>query len=334
MYLHFLKSELYRASKLKCVYILLATLFVFTLFQMAIYTKFDIFGMTQEDVYELGEEGYSAEGMSEAFDMGFNSVSGSSEEIKEGDDDMLVTSTVVTITDDNTGDTVTYDSQPVSLGDLWGEGLFYNEDMPTLLNLNVAASYHFLALAIFTGIFLGSAYRHGYDKNLIVSNNCRFSLFLARITVIAIYTLTLLAATFIFTAILDALFTGGVTWNLDAAVWGYMGLAFLLAFAFALVVAAVASFTRNTAASLTVGVLLSCGFLSIGLSIATILLKHVFPDLPAEFNLIDLTLTQNAETLTLDSSGKEVLRALLCSLIYGASAIVSSGLVIKRRDIS
>lgn len=333
MYIHLLKSEAHRAVRLKCVYVLLIVLVAFSFVQMAIYTKFNLFGMTKEDAYELSDEGYSAEGMSEAFNMGFSSASGSVD--ANAEDDTYVTSTVVTITDDDTGTSVTYDEVDTpSLGDLWGEGLFYYEEFPVLLWLNISASFHFLAIAIFTGIFLGAVYKNGYDKNLIVSNRCRFTLFMARITVIAAYTLALIAATFIFTALWDALFTHEVTWNLDGAVFGYLTISFLLAFAFACVVAAVASFTRNTAAALTVGVLLSTGFLSVMLSIATLILKYMFPDLPDEFNLINLTLTQNAEVLALDSSGKEVIRALLCSLVYGAASILSSGMIIKRRDIS
>ena len=94
MYLHFLKSEAYRASKLKCVYVLLICLFFLTFFQIMLFTKLDFFGMTQDDVYELSEEGYSAEGMSEAFNMGFNS--GTSISREEADDEQFISSTVVT----------------------------------------------------------------------------------------------------------------------------------------------------------------------------------------------------------------------------------------------
>ena len=330
MYLHFLKSEAYRASKLKCVYILLICLFFLTMFQIMIFTKLDVFGMTQEDVYVMSEEGYSAEGMSEAFNMGFNS--GSSITEADGDDSYL-SSTVVTVTDEETGESTTVEPEYGSLSDLWGEGLFYHEDMPTLYNLVTSASFHIFSVALFTGIFLGAVYKNGYDKNLIVSNRCRFTLFLARLTVIGIYNVILLAATFLFTAMLDGLFTGEVIWNLDAAVLGYTVVSFVISFAFSTIVAAVACLTRNTAATLTVGVLLSMGFLSIALSLGTILLKHIFP-LPDDFQLINYTLTQNAETLALDSAGKDVLRALICSLIYSSLSLFSSYWLIKRRDIS
>ncbi|SMC37617.1 ABC-2 family transporter protein [Oscillospiraceae bacterium] len=331
MYLHFLKSEAYRASKLKCVYVLLICLFFLTFFQIMIFTKLDFFGMTQDDVYELSEEGYSAEGMSEAFNMGFNS--GASISREEADDEQFISSTVVTITDDETGEEGILEPQYGSLSDLWGDGMFYDADMPTLFALITSSSFHILSVAIFTGIFLGAVYKNGYDKNLIVSNRCRATLFFARLTVIAVYSVILLAATFLFTALLDALFTGGVTWNLDSAVLGYTLVSFIISFAFSAVIAAVASFTRNTAASLTVGVLLSMGFLSIGLSLCTMLLKYVFRELPDDFSLINYTLTQNAETLTLDSPGKDVLRALICSFIYSAASIFSSCWIIKKKDI-
>ena len=332
MYLHFLKSEAYRASKLKCVYILLICLFLLSAFEVMMYTKLDLLGMTQEDVYEISGEGYSTEGMSEAFNMGFNSGASIAEDA--GSDGSSVSYTVVTISDEETGEETESEVEYGSLDDLWGEGIFYDADMPTLYNLNTSASFHIFSAAIFTGIFLGAVYKNGYDKNLIVSNRCRFTLFLARLTVIALYNVILLAATFLFTAMLDGLFTGEVTWNLDASVWGYTMVSLIISLAFSAVVAAVGCLTRNTAATLTVGVLLSMGFLSIGLSIASLILQHIFPGLPDDFSLINYTLTQNAETLMLDSPGKDVLRALICSIVYSASSLIGSYWLIKRRDIS
>lgn len=316
MYLRFFKSELFRASKHKCVYILILVLAAVLFLESIVFLKFSIPGMSQDDVYSMGQEGYSAEGMSESFNMGFNAGRSTSLVVHDEEEDMSEE-----------------DIPAYTLSDFWGEGLFYNDDFPTLYWLNVSSSFHLFAVAVFTALFLGSTYKYGYDKNLIVGNRYRFSLFFARITVIAIYSAILLIATFLITVVYDLLFTGSVDWNLDSSVLGYSLVSFVLSFAFSMIAVFIATLTKNTAASMTVSIMLSMGFLSLGLSIISFVMTYIFPSLPSDFQLVNYTITQNAEALSLQSTGKEVLRALIVAVVYSFLSIEGSLLIIRRRDI-
>ena len=330
MYLRFLKSELYRASRLKCVWILLVFIFVSAFFLQGMYVKSTVLQLSYDQVVAMGEQGYSVESFSEAFNMGLSASSTTTADLSS--EDIAVVYSTYEINDNEVEGVVSY-SEIDSFDDMWGEGPMYHCDLPTFNWLNVASSYHLIALAVFAGIFFGNAYKNGYDKNLIISNKCRISLYMARIAVVAIYLVILLVFTFLTSLFFDAVLTGSVTWNINAAFWRYTIIEIILGASFCCVIAAVASLTRNTAAAITVGVLLSMGFCSYGLSFLSMLLIGLFPSLGTDFTLADYTLTQNIEALTLHSTGTFVLRALLVAAVYTAASLVGSCLAVKRRDI-
>ena len=327
MYLRFLKSELYRASRFKCVWILLIFIFASCFFLQGMYVKSTMLRLSYDQVVAMGEEGYSVDSFAEAFNMGVSAAG----DVSSGDEYTVVYSTI-DVSDTEVNGVVSY-SEIDSFDDMWGEGPMYHCDLPTFNWLNVASSYHLIAIAVFAGIFFGNTYKNGFDKNLIISNKCRLSLYMARIAVVAIYSVILLIFTFLSSLCFDVVFTGDVEWNLNSAFWRYTAVELILGMAFCCVLAAVASLTRNTAAAITVGVLLSMGFCSYGLSFLSLLLISLFPSLGSDFTLADYTLTQNIEALTLYSPGSFVLRALLVAGIYTAVSLIGSCTAVKRRDI-
>ena len=62
-------------------------------------------------------------------------------------------------------------------------------------------------------------------------------------------------------------------------------------------------------------------------------MTYIFPSLPSDFQLVNYTITQNAEAISLQSTGKEVLRALIVAFVYSFLSIEGSLLIIRRRDI-
>ena len=68
------------------------------------------------------------------------------------------------------------------------------------------------------------------------------------------------------------------------------------------------------------------------LSVASLIVQRRF-NLGADFNLGNYTITHNLASISLFSDGHEVVRALVCALIYFIVSYTVSFFIVRKRDI-
>ena len=162
MFVQAFKSEAYRISRMKSTYVLIAVLVAVIVLINFLYMCVDLYGLmglSREDVEQIQEMGTSVEGYEESFMAGFQAGLDSSENIAEGE-------------------------APVRI---LGEGPMYGESVAMIFSMDVSSLYEALLLAIFVGLYIGSIYSTGLDKNLNIFAGKRTLLFSTRIIMIAIY---------------------------------------------------------------------------------------------------------------------------------------------------
>lgn len=308
MFARAFKSELYRISKMKSTYILPAVLVAIVLVTNFLYMAVDLYGLmglSREEVEAIQEMGTSAEGYEESFMSGFQAGLNSTQNASDGETEIVIL----------------------------GEGPFYNEDVSAIYTLDVGSLHEVLLLAIFIGLYIGSIYSTGLDKNLNIFAGKRVLLYGVRMLLISLYALVLHIFTW-FTAILSAAWMGaGVNLGMDKAFILYFLITWILTIAFGSIVASMTHLTRSKAAGITLGVLLSAGLLSTVMSIASLMIQKKF-ELDSGFNLGNYTITQNLAVMNLGSDGHFVVRAIICAIIYFVCTYVSGLLVIRKRDIA
>lgn len=302
-----IRSELYRISRMKSTYILPAVLLVIVLVTNFLYMAVDLYGLmglSQEQVENIQGMGTSAEGYEESFMTGFRAGLESSQSIQEEQEFHIL-----------------------------GEGPFYHESVPTIFNLDVGSLHEILLLSIFIGLYLGTIYSTGLDKNLNIFAGKRSLLYGVRMLLIASYAMVLHICTWI-TSILSAAFMGeSVNLNMDRSFILYFIITWFLTVAFGSVVAAMVHMTRSKAAGITLGIILSAGLLSTLISVASLIIMKRF-ELDSDFNLGHFTITNNLASITLTSDGHFVVRAIVCALIYLVMSYLVGVLTVRRRDIS
>ena len=305
MYLRLLKSELFRASKLKSTYILIIVLLAISMIMNLVVLKFDFmgaYGMDSEQFLELAEGGNTMEGVNDAAQFG--SLMG--------------------------GNLATSDPEDVKL---LGEGLFYSADIPTLFQLHVSDLNPIMLIAIFVGIFAGDIVNTGVNKNLVISNNKRNVLFAARATVIAIYSVIIHVFTWLYTVLGALIWAKKVDlgWSQHAVVYWFVSL--LLTIVFAILIYAITVLTKSKAAGITIGVVLSTGALSLIISIADWAIKKKL-DVKSDFSVANYLLTENLGSLRVDYTNTALIRALVVAAFYTVVGIVVVAVINKKRDLA
>lgn len=308
MFAQAFKSEAYRISRMKSTYVLIAVLGAIVLIVNFLYLRVDMYGLmgfSKEDVEELQQMGTAAESYEDSFMTGFQAGLESSENIAEGDTTIHVL----------------------------GEGILYEESVATLYMMDVGSMYELLLISIFVGLFIGSVYSTGLDKNLNNFAGRRSLLFSVRMLLIAIYCLIIHIFTWIYCLITTAMMAKSVRLEFDKAFVLYFFVTWLLCVAFGCIVACMAHMTRSKAAGITLGIILSAGLLSTLVSIASLMIQKRF-DLAADFNLGNYTVTHNVAALGLYSDGHFTVRAIVCALVYGGLSYLSSLIIVRKRDIA
>lgn len=298
------------------IYVLPVVLVISILITSVILLKVDLYGamgMDRDSYEELLEQGNSAEGISDSFQMGFEAGFNATAEQMEAQE--------------------AEEEVEREMPSLWGEGMFYYDDVETLFQQQVAGLVTILLMAIFVGIYIGDNYKYKFDKNLVIACKHRGTMTAVRITVIALYTLVLHVVTYLGTILGVALMADSVKFNVDKASVLYFIITYLLTLGFSLVIMLITNACRSKAAGITIGVILASGILTMIVSLATMIAVHYLP-LPDDFSFANYFLSQNLGTLSLDSEGSVVLRALLCAIIYSIVCSVGSLLFIKKRDIA
>lgn len=301
MLLNFTKSEFYRATKMKSFYILPIVLLVLIFFVSMVYLKFDksLYGLDADTVQSASSSGVTVDSMSDGFMLGFESGTQSAanaEDVK-----------------------------------IWGEGIMWGADVASLFQMSIAGLDSLMLLAIFTGLFFGSVFATGSDKNLVIGNSRKELMFASRMLVILAYSGIMTLLVFIFQAIAVAAYGAPFDLGLDASVVKYFIYVWFLSFVFCSLVALVTILTRSKAAGIAFGIVMSMGILSLVISLVDLLVSKLTD--AVNFSLANYTVTNNIGMLTLNSDGSQVIRALVVGLIYLAVSVTVIVLNNRKRDL-
>ena len=304
---NFIRSETYRATRLKCFYILPVIMLAATFLVGMIVMRMDLAGMlgyTQQDLQELGELGNSVEGYQRSFEVGFNTgLDMSRNTIENGGSPELK---------------------------MFGIGLCYYEDVPEIFHQNISSLDQLILVAVFAGMFMGEIFTTGNDRNLLISTKHRGLLLAARYIVFAGYMLILHVLRFFFSAFSVLCLGESVKWNIDRSFIMYFIITYFLTVAFGYVLCALAYVTRSKAATVAVGVSLALGVLSMAISLVNYIVNRNFN---THFDLARYTLSQNLTTLGLQSDGDFVLKTVVVGVVYFVAAIAVGAVTAKNRDI-
>ncbi len=217
--------------------------------------------------------------------------------------------------------------------ELYGAGLYHDACLLTLFEENARGMYDALMAVIFIGLFIGSVYKVGFDKNYIMSNANRPLLALARFCVVAIYDAVLMIVMFLSTLLSDAIFTGAVTVAWEDDFPRYFLVSYLLLLSFSAVVMTITVVTRSVIVGNTIGIFMTFGTVSLVCSIADYILIN-YLGVSGDFRLVNLTLSQNITVLSIASDETVYTRAVICGLVYMILSLLSAYIVIEKRDIN
>lgn len=307
MFGHYLSSDLYRVSKMKSGVVILVISLCLTMITGVILTRLNIegiLGISRSDfdtMYEEQDDSFS-DSLDSGFQMGFQA-----------------------------GVNAATDEEPEEIK-LFDKGIYYDIDVPTMFASAISDSSVIIMAAIFTGLFFGGEFSTAYIKNFINANNRRSVWYLSKFTTLAIVTLIYELMIYIFSIITCALFSEGLKLNMDKSAVIYMVVQWLLLYAFCCVVACITIVSRSKAAGITVGVILGASLFTVALALIDLIIGAKF-DVPADFHVSNYTITSNMSSLTMNTDGKTVIRAIIVAVVYGAVSNIVAWLTFRKRDI-
>lgn len=310
--LNSIKMELYRIRTMKSAYILPIIMLVLILLTGFFMCKLSL------DALGVDTSAYAEQTSSDSYDDA--AVDGFSVGFQTGYDEAA----------DVDGDSD--DNDTLKLSDLFGEGIYYNADVPFMYYLNICGMNAVIMLAIFVGLFFGSEYSSGFKKNLTKYSRSRWLSFGSKAIAVSLYSVIFNVIVFLETAFSMLLFAEGVKWNMDSSFFAYFGLICILEIAFCMLIALLVTITRSTAAGITLGIVISTGLVNLVFLLFDLLLKYVFK-LPDSVSINDYLITGNISMLTLDSDGATVIRALIVGVGFAAVYFVLSGIIVNKRDV-
>lgn len=300
MVMKFTRAELFRTLKMKSMVVLSIILVVMFFFSNIVMIKLDMGAIIDEAVLDQTEEqGLTIDNVKDSAQLGYDTGSAS----VEND-----TSTV-----------------------LWGKGLLYSASVARIFTYDMSELNVLLMISIFVGLFMGSVFTTGLDKNYTVANSRKEELFAARGIVIFIVNLYFMLLTLIVAMICVGVFGKSFKLGFDGKFFLYFFAETLLSFVFAMIVATITSLAKSKAAGITVGVLLSSGFFSILISLIDLLVHRLLGF--KKFALTNYLVEQNIATLKINATAAVYTRVFVVALIYLAVAVTVSVITNRKRDL-
>jgi len=315
MLLDFTKMELYRILKMKSTYILAAVMVVLCIFYGFFLMGFNIgglFGISSDDY----DSYTSMDDIDENVDNGvyeeeYNIFGGSDSEQVQNDVN-------------NKSNTSSF---------RWvGEGLYHDNDVAEMFYMNEKSLNGLMLLGIFAGLFFGETYTSGINKNFNRYNKNRWVGPTAKVLAAMVYTFVFQVITWIMSFITCAIWARKLVLGFDKAFFIYFFVAYLISVAFLMTVAFVAILFRTKAGAITYAVIMALGTLDLIIKVGDLIIEYIL-EIETKFSLADLLLTMNLSRLTLNSSGRDVIVAIVCGLVYLASSYMAGLLLVKKRDI-
>lgn len=310
--LNLIKMELYRLSKIKLIFVLPIILLAFALLNGLILQKMNVeaIGISESMMaYSTNEETDLGQSMIDGFKTGFEAGLSISEEEQD-------------------------DSLNFDFGNLFSGGVFANADVPEMFAQYVTSIFEFLCMAMLAGVFFGADYSTSFVKNLVYTNGDRKKTYFAKAIVIGIAALAMHIVTLICVIISNAIFADKLMFNFDGAFFAYFFISLLMLISFALIVGAAVYVTGRGWVGIIVGIIDSCGVISLIAILINLFVNYIFANrLEESFDLNNYYVAGATQQLTLNADGKRVVTTIIVGLVFAALSVLLSIRAANKRDI-
>lgn len=309
----FIKTELFRLSKMKSVILIPIILTLILLFQ-----NFFLLGFNVDALLFYG------------FDEGQQVTDTSGTEDLESGYDVF-------------GRTLPEDEQPVNeekskelsekSGKIFGgigRGYFFN--VSQTYQSGIQGEIPLLLIAIVAALFFGNDYSTHFSKNYSLINGRRWISAVAQFVVIGIFTFFIHILAWIVSFFSNLFWADSINPGIDLKSLGYFIFSYAATMSIVSLILLVATMLKSKAAAIVFSILSSLGVVSSPVAILDIILRMNF-DL-GEFSLNYILPTRILALVGSTSSGKIVLLASVCVIIYLTSSILGSILLLRKRDMS
>ena len=202
---------------------------------------------------------------------------------------------------------------------------------PDLLTAQLQSKILLVLVAIFTTLFVAAERKNGFIKNIAGHFPNRGIMVAAKLIGVAVQIFIMFAVFALFTLIFSFLLlgnritAGSVTEFLKPA-----GIQYLLHFAFACLITFLCLLTNSSAMSMSVGILLSGGLISMLLG----MMEHAIQiTLWKSFHFTEYTLDYNIASISAKSTSELITTGILTGLAFILVTTAFSMLIMQKRDI-
>lgn len=305
-----IKMEMYRLFHTISTYVMIAVTAGIAVL-MAFTLKVDLDVMETNKKEQGKEIGTESEIPAESFANGFISAGQESAE------------------EENYGDVIVFGAT-YSPDDRWvGEDIEVGAFIMSELNSCLLIIF----IAIFVPLFVNAEQKKGYIKNIAGQIPGREMLALSKMPAVAVQVF-LLAAVFLIANLAAAaiFFRERLVFDISLSWFRALGMQYVLHVAWGCLIALLTIVTRSTAFAMTTGILLSSGIAEL---LANYLNRALHVILPSaeRFDLSHYTLNYAVETVTIESTMRQLGGFLILALVYAAASASIAGIVYRKRDV-
>lgn len=220
----------------------------------------------------------------------------------------------------------------VAAPDEWyAEG--YKVPAEDIVSLSISSQMILVFIVIFIGVLINGEYKSGFLKSIAGQIPKRQNLILSKLVSLIAFSFVLLLVFFITTLISATLFFGYLNIVSLMNLITLFGIQMLLHVAFGTVIILLATATRSGVATTAVGLCVSTGVGALILMGVTAILSKIV-DLKEGFQLSNYTLSTNVGAISYNSPDGDIVRALIVAISFIAVSLISSAIIMKKRDIN
>lgn len=190
-----------------------------------------------------------------------------------------------------------------------------------------------MLLTIFVALFVCSEYSSGFIKNISGQVSNRGKLFLAKLPILFLFNLLLMAVALVTIIATINPFVGVFKLGSSTELIKIFCMQYAASVTLGVFVAAIASMVRSMAISVTLGVCISTGLLGTIVTMLDTLLHKVFDSLSNEFSLRNYTISGNMNNMLPSATSENINRAFIVLAIFFFGSILLAYFNNKRRDV-
>ncbi len=205
-------------------------------------------------------------------------------------------------------------------------------DIESLIELLFVDGNLMILISVFVAMFVCSEQKNGFIKNIAGQQKFRGLIVISKIVTAAVQVAVLFASSIVFTIIVQLLLADdSFKYTVSGEFFAIVAIQYLVHFALAVLIIFICTFTRNSALSQVLGVLVSSGFFAIVYALLNYFIRKI--DAFSEFNLINYVIEGCSMSVMSGIDNNIIIRVIAVSLVYALSAGIGSVLLMQKRDV-